>query len=109
MKRVRGVYPSSAHLPIREVTLGSKANGVDQIFGVCSPAVFCLDSPSMCLAVELGTNNPRLKSYIFFNIQLAFDMLKVLPQLVVAGVLFRPGPVLGSCQRGAAMTIVFNV
>ena len=104
-----GIAQQCSHLPVREVAFGSEANGVDKVLGVCSSAVFCLHIPPECLFTELSTYDPRLESYVFLDIKLAFNVCKVLPQFIVAGVLLGPSPILPSCQRHASTTIVLNI
>lgn len=80
-------------LPIREVTLCSKTDGIDQIPRVRRPAVLGLNIPFMSLGVELSPDDSSVERYVFLNIQLPLHMSKVLPELVVSRVFLCPCPV----------------
>ena len=44
-------------LPVGEVTLGGKPDGIDEVLCVCGAAILGLDVPLVCLQVELGAND----------------------------------------------------
>lgn len=67
-------------MPVRKVTLGREANGVDQILCVRGTAILCLDVPPMGLQIELSSDDSRFESGVFLDLKLLFDVREVAAQ-----------------------------
>jgi hypothetical protein len=64
-------------LPVGEVALCGKANGVDQVLCVCGATVLGLDIPLVCLEVELSADDSRVESGVFLDLEFLFDVGEV--------------------------------
>jgi len=75
-------------LPVREVPLGGKTNGIDKESRVCRPSIFSLDVPLVCLFVVLCSDDTGIEGDVLLYIEDIFYVCKVCLKLRPARVLF---------------------
>lgn len=83
--------------PIRDVSLGRKADADDQILGFSSPAVRRLDVPTSFVGLELGIDNNTFKSCLALDVEDFIASIEIVSQVVVVRVIVWP-IMAGACQ-----------
>ena len=61
-------------LPVGEVALCRETDGIDKVFCVCGATILGLDVPLVCLEVELSSDDSRVESGVFLDLELFFDV-----------------------------------
>lgn len=64
-------------LPVGEVALCGKPDGIDEVLRVCGAAILGLDVPLVCLQIELSADDARVESSVFLDLKLSFDVGEV--------------------------------
>lgn len=67
--------------PVWEMTLRCESQRQKEVFTGCSSAILRLDFPLPQGLVELRANHSGVKGSVLFDLQLPFDMVKVLLEL----------------------------
>jgi len=80
--------------PVGEVALGCEADGIDEDFGGRGAAVFGVNCPALGVLVELCADDAAVEGCVFLDFEDFLDVLEVVPEFLIVGVLLLPCPVL---------------
>lgn len=78
---------------VGNVAFSGEAGSDDEVFGFCCAAIGCLDGPFPFGLVELGVDYNAFKGTVLLDFKHFVDMVEIVSQLLVVGVIGGPRPV----------------
>jgi hypothetical protein len=87
-------------LEVGNIAFGGEPGSNDNVFGFCCTAISCLHGPFTFGLAELGINHYTFESIVFFDFKNFVDVIKVVSEFLIIGIIRRPCPVFVDFRDG---------